>query len=572
MSESFSTVLIKDDRLNCKSSVKYAVEKGGASVTYSEIRAVSASNSSHVYNVIVPSEQTIVDRRVEWSSEIRFRVRFNNLPAGNDKAGGLPPYDLLGYGLESALCAYPLHSCTTVVSATINNNTVTQNMDDVLQTLIRFMDRRLIHKYTGVTPTMPDNYLNYADGKNAQNNPLGSYNNAEKVSDYHARGSYQLLGVNLTGYDTVANNTVYSGAGGSQDVFVRFKTTEPFMMSPFIYSHDKVNSQGFYGIQNMNFKFNIDPHARIWRQSKGLNTNNADGDLVPTPTVQIDSFENSKLTFCFLTPHPEDMLPSKNVVSFLECPRFITQGGSTVPALGTVTQDTQTIQLNQCPDKLLVAVRRKNLGCGDSDSFMPITAVSINWNNSSGILASANQEKLWLMSVESGINQSWLEWSGQAHDYNASVSNGTPVNPYPALTVPLVGGILALNFGTDIEIRESYYAPGSLGTFQLQMKISFFNQDPSNAVSPNNYEIVVMPLNSGVFVLERGTCSTYTGILTKQDVLDTSSKQPYYRSDVERLVGAGLMDNLKSTIGSAMAKESGQSGDGMSGGKNRRTA
>jgi len=61
-------------------------------------------------------------------------------------------------------------------------------------------------------------------------------------------------------------------------------------------------------------------------------------------------------------------------------------------------------------------------------------------------------------------------------------------------------------------------------------------------------------MNSGVFVCERGTSSTYTGILTKQDVLEASQQEHYTHNDVARLVGGGLFDMVKSGV-SSLAKK-----------------
>jgi hypothetical protein len=59
-------------------------------------------------------------------------------------------------------------------------------------------------------------------------------------------------------------------------------------------------------------------------------------------------------------------------------------------------------------------------------------------------------------------------------------------------------------------------------------------------------EMVLITLNSGLFVCEKGQSATYTGILTKDDVLSASSQQPHSNSDVERMVGGGLLDSLGS--------------------------
>ncbi len=562
MSESFQTVQVRDDRLNCKSAVKYAVEVGAAQVTVSENRAQSESTSSHIYNIIVPSEVTIIDRRVEWSSDVTLQLTFANCPAGNAPNGG---YDLLDYGQSSALCAFPLHASTTVMSATINNNTVTVNMDDVLALLIRFMDRQHIAKYTSTTCVMPDNYLDFSDASNSTNNPLGSYNNSEKTHDYHARGALPLYNVrtSFNNGNTWTAGSFYNQPAGDALVELTFKVTEPFMCSPFIFAHEFVNAQGFYGVSNLNFRFNINPNAPIFNwASPQYSTIGA--QEIPTPTCKITNFANSKLTMVYLTPKPSMLLPYKNVVSFMEIPRYLTQGAASNLQQGqTFTQSINQIQLNQVPDKLAFAVRRKrNNNVSTSDARCPITGISLNWNNSAGILSSANQQKLWLMSVEAGCNQSWYEFIGKAYGYKAGSNNGIVVADHLNYT-PLVGGFLVLDFAKHIQITEDYYAPGSIGQFSLQANITFENQAP-DALNANDYEIITYVINSGVWVNERSTSSQYTAILTKQDVLTAAAQRAYYGSDVQRIVGAGMVDNLKSSVGSAMASE--EKGSGMSGG------
>ena len=65
----------------------------------------------------------------------------------------------------------------------------------------------------------------------------------------------------------------------------------------------------------------------------------------------------------------------------------------------------------------------------------------------------------------------------------------------------------------------------------------------------NGYELVIMTLNSGVFVNERGTSSTFLSLLTKQDVLDALQQQPYSNVEVRRMVGGGFLDSIRSAMG-----------------------
>jgi len=74
MSADFEKVLVKDPRLDVSDSIKYAVVKGGQNVTCSPFRQISENDSQVVFNIQVPSEQTIIDRRVLWNTQLKIGV------------------------------------------------------------------------------------------------------------------------------------------------------------------------------------------------------------------------------------------------------------------------------------------------------------------------------------------------------------------------------------------------------------------------------------------------------------------------------------------------------------------
>ena len=81
-SSDFSKVLIRDERLDCHDSIPFAVYRSGTNVTVSTFNAISQSPSSIVFNVQVPSETTVLDRRVIWESTVDFDVTFVSAAAG----------------------------------------------------------------------------------------------------------------------------------------------------------------------------------------------------------------------------------------------------------------------------------------------------------------------------------------------------------------------------------------------------------------------------------------------------------------------------------------------------------
>ena len=69
-SSDFERILVKDDRTGCiTDKIKYGVLKGGQNVTSQTFKAISSSPSAHVFNIAVPSLETIIDREVLWTCD-----------------------------------------------------------------------------------------------------------------------------------------------------------------------------------------------------------------------------------------------------------------------------------------------------------------------------------------------------------------------------------------------------------------------------------------------------------------------------------------------------------------------
>ena len=78
MSDTFEKIIVKDDRLGCITrKVKYQVLKGGQNITCQSYSAISQSTTNHVYNVAVPSLETIISREVLWKSTVALNISVN---------------------------------------------------------------------------------------------------------------------------------------------------------------------------------------------------------------------------------------------------------------------------------------------------------------------------------------------------------------------------------------------------------------------------------------------------------------------------------------------------------------
>jgi len=549
MSQDFRKVLVLDDRLRVKSDVDFAVFKGASSKVESTFTSISASASQITFNIQVPSELTVIDREVLLEGTITLAI--TGTPALNRY--------LVDYGNGQALAPFPLQSLFTTSTATINNNSVSQNTSDILTAITRFHDRRYLARYNGMTPTAYDIYQNYSDAVSTNNNPNGSYSNATD-NDLLPRGAFPVI-VSSTPPDAVSpavypSPPVVGDGATPQTVYLTYNVREPVLLSPFLYCDPEKENQGMYGIQNLNFIFNIGSQ-NVQRNLRGVNSQDKVSYVSNISLYGVKS-QDFRMHMTFLTAPNSVLLPPRNVVPYYELPRYISAVSGTIADGSTGDLQSPSIQLNQIADKLIIFVRKLDSSrtSTSTDSYLPINSISINFNNVSGLLSSADAHDLWKMSVKSGSNQNWLEFSGEAVKYNPSFP------PAPAAYNPIVGtsgSMLILDFAREIPLSEEYYAPSSLGQFLLQFRVNCSNNTGA-PVNNTTHELVIITMNSGVFVCERGTSATFTAVLTKQDVLDASqdesSRMSY--SSARRLIGGKFdaMNLLKGALpkGAKVAK------------------
>jgi hypothetical protein len=196
---------------------------------------------------------------------------------------------------------------------------------------------------------------------------------------------------------------------------------------------------------------------------------------------------------------------------------------------------SQTITLPNIPDLLLVFVKPPQYAESyDGDWSLPITSISLNFDNFSGLLSNATQEQLYQMSVNNGVDMDWSEWSGfSTVQASHSGSTQTPSTSRGGL-VGLVGGPLVLRPGRDFALQTGQ-APGLVGNFTLQFNITVQNFTGTSQ-TPNIYTI---PISSGFFETIKGSSRIIKGVLTEQDILSAPEHSP--SSELERPIGAGRM-------------------------------
>ena len=584
MSADIEKMAVFDDRI-VQTRPKYAVEKGALSLTNSPFQAISQTQSQHVYNIYVPSENVYVARDMDWSSTCYLAVSVRL----SDSDGGQYPVNepLLQLGVDGSLAALPLNSLCATQTATINDTTVTINSQDVLTEVSRLTDYRM-NRLQRTCPTMLDKYQNNADGLNAQNDPISPYTNMAHDYAEQPNGSWYnvvfttpqgavLSGTDLSGaytYNGVTVNTLNGvpvstdqGAGvvnGLYTVFLKFRSTEKIFLSPLIFAEEYASDTGLFGINNIQLLFNMrDPNRCLRLRDSYVGTTAKEyygggaDPLTWLPPVSYNTnvgtgaFSDSVVNVQFLTPSLDIPLPPKSVVPYMEFPRYITQPQNTTMAAGATQQlQSQTITLPQIPDLLLIYVKAvadpatlSSVGRWADPAlpqfgaaYLPLDGsfegsrtqapLSINFDNFSGLLSSQTTEQLYHMSVKNGLEMDFNTWMGLGRVAGSSADGRS------GTLVPTVGGFLVLKPSQDLTL-QSGQAPSLVGNFTLQ-----FNLRVRNTYNfPVQPQIYVITANSGFFESIRGSSRIIKGVLSEQDIIAAPLAPAGTMGSLARLIG-----------------------------------
>ena len=112
-SSDFTTYNVEDSRIShIKDSVNFATISGPAQNTFQSFPSNSASTTSIIFNIQVPSMSTVIDRELLIQSTINFTLTATNVPVG-DLA--------MDYAQTDALQAFPFNSSLSDIDNQCNN-------------------------------------------------------------------------------------------------------------------------------------------------------------------------------------------------------------------------------------------------------------------------------------------------------------------------------------------------------------------------------------------------------------------------------------------------------------------
>lgn len=510
-----NVVSVRDPRTNIQSRRDYAVLRGGQQVSYKSFTTNSISQSSIQFSAPPPSGGIIVDRKVSLTLPIRLTFTGPGTNTTN-----------LIQSNRDAPRAFPLSNMIDTLQVSINNNSVSINMSDIIQALMHYnVDNDLKMSDYSMTPCYQDQAQNYNELVGSVRNPLSSYGDSNDTN-VQGRGGFPF---------TIVSNSPTSAV-------VDIVITEWLFLSPFYFGQG--NASGFVNVNTMDFNFTFLSNAgnKIWSHDNSLGTN-----VVSSVAASFNGFsapafsytENQpKLNFVYITPNDLQIIP-KNMPTtypYFQVDRFPTDSQNSIAASASTVITSNNIQLNSIPRCMYVYARANNATLNNSpnlpDVFFSIEKISIQFNNFQGLLSQCSKYQLYQMAAKNGCNLSWQQWSGDAVYQVGSLVN--------KLSGP--GSILKIEFGTDIGLND-LEAPGINGQFQLQMDVTVRNCNLTTAITPTLY---IVPIYEGTFTIEQlGSSINQIGVISKNDVLG-ARQQPFIDyQDVQDVKGGNFFSSLK---------------------------
>jgi len=428
----------------------------------------------------VPSTSTVVSRNIIWGSDITFSLQ-----------GNVFPYEYLWNGtginqtnsavvVRGADCFSPfvLHALTNNLTCQLNNTSVVQNnVNQILDPILRGLDKQKIQELYGSTLTQLDYWGDYVSALPQQvaneaalgapvdgtqvpliqtwNSPFNTAE-AQNTKDLDSRGSFEIL--------SIVGNTAQGAAQGIKNVQIKIRVREPLLLSPFLFGGEQEHT-GLVGITQLNFTMSMDATAK--RALRWYLSNSAGGGNISTKFVTDIQYSNPYMELFYYTPPPTMLIPATCVTPLQQMVDYIVPYDGTVLASGaTATLTSNSLQLNSIPDKVVIWVddflKQKVVSPADPvagsmipDHYATITGVNITFNNQTGILSNFSQKQLYDFNRKSGGQQTYDEFSGVVR-VSGNAVNGQNV---PTSLRGTCGSVLYLNFGDCININEVYNAP-----------------------------------------------------------------------------------------------------------------
>lgn len=468
-----------DDRLKMNSFSDIKTYKGG-NVSYETASVVgsSANNTKNSFNIsLTPSN--FLDRQPILHAKFTATIPITT-------TGDLAENDpVIISGADVSVASYPFQRMLGVCDVKLNSQAVCsielgRHIDDILNV----SDVENNNKY-GICPSaLEKGFINRSDAFLTNSDVFASFN--EATPNFIPNGAWNVITFSGTG---IASSGVASGAiatGANPVITMTIETYEPLLLPPFL-QNERQKEHSLFALNNLYINMTTDSSliSRVFR-TQTKNGVNAYSLGVFKNSVQLNwnnlAFGKiSTLELLYKTmPLPSIknfVVPKINQVNTWDIVNnYITANDLTKASINKVA-------FTGMPHRIMIyASPVAQPPSSKSRYYYQISDLKVNMSGwLQNMCSNANSFELYRMSVDAGLKQDYLTWSGQAYALKFG-ANGEP-SPQTSL-VPLVGGPIVLIPNISFPLPDGISC-GSAGNFVFDFACAVNNNSGDGATTCN---------------------------------------------------------------------------------------
>ena len=531
--------------------VRKVVEKGAKQVSLQQVVATSHSASSSTFSFQPPSQNTVLDRRIDLLLPVRVsgagagplvftdscrganalgttadNYGFGSVYQKVDVAAGgtIASMTSLSNGVKMgnsfAPRQLPLASIISNIDITINGTHFTTDIDGYIHALMKYTTPEYREKVFRSSYHHPDVLTGDYGEQFILASQKKGYVNELAIEDNGGRWGEKPRGCWVASVGATGSNEVIGNVGTNANASLTFFPIEPLLISPLCMNYGK----GMTNINNieitLRYRANLEmafsgrnDAAAGQAQDVAVNQNfipaNITVDLPTAPSIFIRNF----------TPQDDIRIPNEIILDYHQPRRFTTAGSSILAQNVVNTQSCSARRLDQIPEALYLYVKnsRATDNLNRSSAFVDITGVSITFGNQVGILSGHTREMLQELAIENG------------GDFGSQAD------------CRLGGLVLKLVFGKDIPLMSNE-SPGTRGDYNITVEVSCRNPNPN--IAAGNWEINELYVNNGQVIVSPNECRVQTGLLDMKDNIEAEDMGHSYNETGAKMEGGSLFSKV----------------------------
>ena len=522
------------------------VLKGARYVNTHKVPADSSSDSQCSFSFQPPSQNTVIDRRIDL--EVKCKVVVDAVINNRNKAtvASSETTQNLGYPyfkcpLPNAVATatnfstnpifsqsnnlapkqFPISKCIETIDLVINGTHFTASLNQYLNAVMKYTTAEYREALFSGTAHHPD----VCDPKQLIGLESGM-NNAQEPS----RQGEEPRGV-------WTQQAVLSNDGSGDLKHIEYTFREPLFLSPLMaeFGHGMTNindisltinwaSSPEEKMLNMIQKADYVSLARESTNTTPHNGNTAEISSAGTVSLAGSKFNSPTLYLRYFTPQNDIKIPNEIILPYKQPKINIKSAGSiagksATDVLTSVDFSGDNIRLNQIPDSvyLFAKVSRASEVKADGVVYAGITNVNCEWKNMTGVLSAYSPFQLIELAQENGYDGSQTEVLG--------VSNGDGC-----------GLVLKLNFGKDIPLDDNE-APGTRGDYNWKCEAKINNPQLKTKV----FEFHQLFEYNGHAIISPNECRVMTGVLDLADNVKAEDMGHNYTASNAKVIGGSIV-------------------------------